>query len=238
MTTQEKPNHATHWSLHPLAKATGLSTFAVWTIWKANGLKPHLVRTFKVSKDPQFSAKVEDIVGLYPNPPEHAVVFSLDEKTQIQALDRTQPGLPLKRGRCGTMTHDYKRYGTTTLFAALNTLDGTVIGDMMSVSFATSARTAFAVGSSAAWTSWRRRSATTSPSTTPNPSHSFGPPPMPTSWAKLPEPRRPCLACRRIEHLQDWFRSRLRTSRWMPPSFRGQAQKLSNSPTSLPERRR
>ena len=131
MTTQEKPENATHWSLHTMANATGLSTFAVWKIWKANGLKPHLVRTFKFSKDPQFSEKVEDIVGLYLNPPEHAVVFSVDEKTQIQALDRSQPGLPLKRGRCGTMTHDYKRNGTTTLFAALNTLDGTVIGDMM-----------------------------------------------------------------------------------------------------------
>jgi len=131
MTTQEKPANATHWSLSRMAQATGLSTFAVWKIWKANGLKPHLVRTFKVSNDPRFSEKVEDIVGLYLNPPEHAVVFSVDEKSQIQALDRTQPGLPLKRGRCGTMTHDYKRHGTTTLFAALNTLDGTVIGDTM-----------------------------------------------------------------------------------------------------------
>ena len=131
MTTQEKPGNATHWSLSRMAQATGLSTFAVWKIWKANGLKPHLVRTFKVSNDPRFSEKVEDIVGLYLNPPEHAVVFSVDEKSQIQALDRTQPGLPLKRGRCGTMTHDYKRHGTTTLFAALNILDGTVIGDTM-----------------------------------------------------------------------------------------------------------
>ena len=131
MTTQEKPGNATHWSLSRMAQVSGLSTFAVWKIWKANGLKPHLVRTFKVSNDPRFSEKVEDIVGLYLNPPEHAVVFSVDEKSQIQALDRTQPGLPLKRGRCGTMTHDYKRHGTTTLFAALNTLDGTVIGETM-----------------------------------------------------------------------------------------------------------
>jgi transposase len=131
MTTQEKPHNATHWSLSRMAEASGLSTFAVWKIWKANGLKPHLVRTFKVSNDPHFAEKVEDIVGLYLNPPEHAMVFSVDEKTQIQALDRRQPGLPLKKGRCGTMTHDYKRNGTTTLFAALNTLDGTVIADTM-----------------------------------------------------------------------------------------------------------
>jgi transposase len=131
MTTQEKPYNATHWSLSRMAEASGVSTFAVARIWKTNGLKPHLARTFKVSKDPQFAEKVEDIVGLYLNPPEHAVVLSVDEKTQIQALDRTQPGLPLKKGRCGTMTHDYRRYGTTTLFAALNTLDGRVIADTM-----------------------------------------------------------------------------------------------------------
>lgn len=131
MTTQERPENATHWSLSRMAQATGLSTFAVWKIWKAHGLKPHLVRTFKVSNDPRFAEKVEDIVGLYLNPPARAVVFSVDEKSQIQALDRTQPGLPLKQGRCGTMTHDYRRHGTTTLFAALNTLDGTVISDTM-----------------------------------------------------------------------------------------------------------
>ena len=131
MTTQEKPHNATHWSLRRMADAAEVSPFVVWKIWKAHGLKPHLVRTFKVSNDPNFAEKVEDIVGLYLNPPEHALVFCVDEKTQIQALDRTQPGLPLKKGRCGTMTHDYKRNGTTTLFAALNTLDGTVIADTM-----------------------------------------------------------------------------------------------------------
>ena len=99
---------------------------AAW-IWHTHGLKPHLSRTFKVSNDPQFAEKLDAIVGLYLNPPEHAIVLCADEKSQIQALDRTQPGLPLKKGRCGTMTHDYKRNGTTTLFAALNTLDGTVI---------------------------------------------------------------------------------------------------------------
>ena len=101
-------------------------------IWAAHGLQPHRVRTFKLSSDPKFAAKVQDIVGLYVNPPEHALVLSVDEKSQIQALDRTQPGLPMKRGRCGTMTHDYKRHGTTTLFAALNVLDGKVIGQCMS----------------------------------------------------------------------------------------------------------
>jgi DDE superfamily endonuclease len=219
-----------------MAEASGLSTFAVWKIWKANGLKPHLVRTFKVSNDPQFAEKVEDIVGLYLAPPEHAVVFSVDEKTQIQALDRRQPGLPLKKGRCGTMTHDYKRNGTTTLFAALNTLDGTVIADTMpkhrrqewlkflkqiyrlvpkdkeihiicdnyathkcrlgwprtgAFTFTsrrradpgsiwwngyseTFLRTAYAEGSSAAWTNWRRPSTSTSPGITPTPSPSSG----------------------------------------------------------------
>lgn len=130
-TTQETPGDATHWSLRRMAKAAGVSQFLVWRVWQESGLKPHLVRTFKVSRDPRFAEKVEDIVGLYLNPPEHAVVLSVDEKSQIQALDRTQPGLPLKKGRCGTMTHDYKRNGTTTLFAALNTLDGTVIGETM-----------------------------------------------------------------------------------------------------------
>ena len=100
-------------------------------IWAAHGLKPHLSKTFKLSRDPNFVAKVEDIVGLYLNPPDKALVLAVDEKSQIQALDRTQPGLPMKKGRCGTMTHDYKRNGTTTLFAALNMLDGTVIGQCM-----------------------------------------------------------------------------------------------------------
>jgi transposase len=126
-TTQEKPPNATHWSTRTMAAAVGLSEASIRRIWRAHGLKPHLVRTFKLSNDPQFAEKLETIVALYMNPPEHAIVICADEKSQIQALDRTQPGLPLKKGRCGTMTHDYKRNGTATLFAALNTLDGTVI---------------------------------------------------------------------------------------------------------------
>jgi len=126
-TTQEKPSAATHWSTRTMAAATGISDATVRRIWHAHGLKPHLTRAFKVSNDPQFAEKLEAIVGLYLNPPEHAMVLCVDEKSQIQALDRTQPGLPIKTGRCGTMTHDYKRNGTATLFAALNTLDGTVI---------------------------------------------------------------------------------------------------------------
>jgi transposase len=126
-TTQEKPAGATHWSTRTMAAAVGVSEATVRRIWHAHGLKPHLVKSFKVSNDPQFAEKLEAIVGLYLNPPEHAIVLCVDEKSQIQALDRTQPGLPLKKGRCGTMTHDYKRNGTATLFAALNTLDGTVI---------------------------------------------------------------------------------------------------------------
>jgi len=110
-----------------MAKRAGVSEATVRRIWRAHGLKPHLSRTFKVSTDPLFAEKLADIVGLYLNPPEHAIVLSVDEKSQIQALDRTQPGLPLKKGRCGTMTHDYKRNGTATLFAALDTLDGRVI---------------------------------------------------------------------------------------------------------------
>ena len=126
-TTQDKPDAATHWSTRTMAVATGVSEATVRRIWHKHGLKPHLVRTFKVSNDPQFAEKLEAVVGLYVNPPEHALVLCVDEKSQIQALDRTQPGLPIKKGRCGTMTHDYKRNGTATLFAALNTLDGTVI---------------------------------------------------------------------------------------------------------------
>jgi len=126
-TTQEKPEASTHWSTRTMAAAVGLSGASVRRIWLAHGLKPHLVKGFKVSNDPQFAEKLESIVGLYLNPPEHAIVLCADEKSQIQALDRTQPGLRLKKGRCGTMTHDYKRNGTATLFAALNTLDGTVI---------------------------------------------------------------------------------------------------------------
>jgi transposase len=126
-TTQEKPANATHWSTRSMAAAVDLSAATVRRIWHKHGLKPHLVETFKVSSDPRFAEKLEAIVGLYLNPPEHALVLCCDEKSQIQALDRTQPGLPLKRGRAGTMTHDYKRNGTATLFAALNTLDGKVI---------------------------------------------------------------------------------------------------------------
>ena len=131
-TTQKTPPHATHWSTRSMARAAGVSEATVRRIWRAHGLKPHRVRSFKLSNDPQFAEKLEAIVGLYLNPPEHALVLSLDEKSQIQALDRTQPGLPLQRGRGQTMTHDYKRHGTTTLFAALNPLDGQVIGTCMS----------------------------------------------------------------------------------------------------------
>ena len=127
LTTQTKPKAATQWSTRTLAALAGVSDTTVQRVWKAHGLKPHRVRRFKVSRDPKFVEKLEDIVGLYMNPPEHALVLCCDEKSQVQALDRTQPGLPLKKGRAATMTHDYKRNGTTTLFAALNTLDGSVI---------------------------------------------------------------------------------------------------------------
>jgi len=130
-TTREKPRNATHWSSRELAREIGTSHQTVQRVWKANGLKPHRTRSFKVSNDPNFEAKLIDVVGLYLNPPERALVFSADEKSQIQALDRTQPGLPLKRGRCGTMTHDYKRNGTTTLFAAMEILEGKVISQCM-----------------------------------------------------------------------------------------------------------
>jgi transposase len=126
-TTQSKPANATHWSTRTMAAEMGISEATVRRIWHAHGLKPHLVESFKISKDKHFAEKLEDVVGLYLNPPEHAIVMCVDEKSQIQALDRTQPGLPLKKGRCGTMTHDYKRNGTATLFAALNVADGTVI---------------------------------------------------------------------------------------------------------------
>jgi len=126
-TLHEKPPGQTHWSRSTMAAATGLSDSTVGRIWREHGLKPHLVETFKLSNDPQFVEKLNDIVGLYLFPPEHAIVLSCDEKSQIQALDRTQPGLPLKPGRCGTMTHDYKRGGTTSLFAAMNILDGSII---------------------------------------------------------------------------------------------------------------
>jgi transposase len=131
MTTQSKPRNATHWSTRSLARELGVDHVFVHRVWNAHGLQPHRVRTFKLSNDPKFVEKVIDIVGLYLNPPEHALVFSVDEKSQIQALDRTQPGLPIKKGRCGTMTHDYKRYGTTTLFAAIEVLEGNVIAECM-----------------------------------------------------------------------------------------------------------
>ena len=130
-TTRETPPNATHWSVRTMGKAVGISHTSVQRIWAEHGLKPHLVSTFKVSNDPRFAEKVADVIGLYLNPPDKALVLSVDEKSQIQALDRTQPGLPMKKGRAGTMTHDYKRNGTTTLFAALNVLDGTVIGQCM-----------------------------------------------------------------------------------------------------------
>ena len=125
------PLNATHWSTRSMAKAQGLSEATIRRIWKQHNLKPHLVKTFKLSRDKHFVEKLYDVVGLYLNPPDKSLVLCVDEKSQIQALDRTQPGLPMKKGRCGTMTHDYKRNGTTTLFAALSMLDGKVIGDCL-----------------------------------------------------------------------------------------------------------
>jgi transposase len=130
-TLTDPPGETTHWTAPAMAKASGISVSSIQRIWRSHGLQPHRIRQFKLSNDPQFAAKLREIIGLYVNPPAHAVVLSVDEKSQIQALDRTQPGLPLKRGRCGTMTHDYKRHGTTTLFAALSVLDGRVIGRCM-----------------------------------------------------------------------------------------------------------
>lgn len=131
LTLAEPPGETTHWTGRMMAKTTGISLRSVQRIWDAHGLEPHRIRTFKLSRDPKFADKLKDVVGLYVDPPAHAVVLSVDEKSQIQALDRTQPGLPLKPGRCGTMTHDYKRNGTTTLFAALDVLEGKVIGTCM-----------------------------------------------------------------------------------------------------------
>jgi transposase len=125
------PPTASHWTGAAMAKAVGISVSSVQRIWRAHGLRPHLVRRFKLSNDPQFAAKLKEIVGLYVNPPNHAIVLSVDEKSQIQALDRTQPGLPIKKGRAGTITHDYKRHGVTTLFAALDVLEGKIIGQCM-----------------------------------------------------------------------------------------------------------
>jgi len=131
LTLTDPPGETTHWTADMMAQAAGISASAVRCIWKAHGLQPHRWQAFKLSRDPAFVAKLRDVVGLYVDPPAHAIVLSVDEKSQIQALDRTQPGLPMKRGRLGTMTHDYKRHGTTTLFAALNVLDGSVIGRNM-----------------------------------------------------------------------------------------------------------
>jgi len=131
LTQAPPPHEATHWTARAMAQAVGMGVATVQKIWKAHGLAPHRWRTFKLSKDPAFVDKLHDIVGLYVSPPAHAVVLSVDEKSQIQALDRTQPGLPMKKGRGATMTHDYKRHGTTTLFAALDVLEGTVIGRNM-----------------------------------------------------------------------------------------------------------
>jgi transposase len=127
LTTQSLPANATQWSTRTMAAQVGVSDTTVLRVWRQHGLKPHRVRGFKISRDPQFVEKLEDIVGLYMSPPQHALVLCCDEKSQVQALDRTQPGLPMKKGRAATMTHDYKRNGTTTLFAALNVLDGQVI---------------------------------------------------------------------------------------------------------------
>src|SRR5271167_4582281 len=131
LTNQAPPHEATHWSAPAMAKAVGISPSSVRRIWKGHGLQPHRVRTFKLSNDPKFAEKLKEVIGLYVDPPAHAVVLSLDEKSQIQALDRTQPGLPMKKGRGATMTHDYKRNGTTTLFAALDIREGKVIGRCM-----------------------------------------------------------------------------------------------------------
>ena len=131
VTTQKRPENATHWSTRTLAEELNVTQSMIHRVWKANGLKPHLVKTFKVSNDPHFEEKLRDVVGLYLSPPANALVLSADEKTSIQALDRTQRGLPLVRGRCGTMTHDYKRNGTTTLFAAIELGHGEVIATCM-----------------------------------------------------------------------------------------------------------
>jgi transposase len=131
VSNQTPPHQATHWTASAMAKAVGISPSSVRRIWKGHGLQPHRVRNFKLSNDPKFAEKLKDVVGLYIDPPAHAVVLSIDEKSQIQALDRTQPGLPMKKGRCATMTHDDKRNGTTTLFAALDIIEGKVVGRCM-----------------------------------------------------------------------------------------------------------
>ena len=130
-TLDDPPGETTHWTATLMAAEIGISVSSVQRIWRRHGLQPHRMRRFKLSNDPRFAEKLHEIVGLYVNPPDHAVVLSIDEKSEIQALDRTQPDLPMKKGRCGTMTHDYQRHGTTALFAALNVLDGKVIGRCM-----------------------------------------------------------------------------------------------------------
>ena len=130
-TLQTKPKGMTHWSCRLMAEHQAMSESTISNIWRSHNIKPHRVKTFKLSRDPKFVEKLTDVIGLYLNPPEHALVLCVDEKSQIQALDRTQPGLPLKKGRCGTMTHDYKRNGTTTLFAAIELLEGKVIGQCL-----------------------------------------------------------------------------------------------------------
>ncbi len=130
-TVYETPANATHWSVREMAREVGISPSSVQRIWAEAGLKPHLIKTFKISNDPEFEEKVTDVVGLYMNPPDKALVLCVDEKSQIQALDRDQPGLPLKKGRAATMTHDYKRHGTTTLFAALDVKSGLVVGECL-----------------------------------------------------------------------------------------------------------
>jgi transposase len=166
-TLNETPKAATHWSTRTMAEAAGVSASSVGRIWRASGLKPHIIRTFKISTDEAFLGKFVDVVGLYLDPPANAIVLSVDEKSQVQALDRTQPGLPLKRGRAGTMTHDYKRNGTTTLFAALDYLTGKVLGQAWSAigtrssfgSFDTSIATPKpARTSTSSWTTTRRTS--------------------------------------------------------------------------------
>src|SRR3954471_15128638 len=131
LTQADPPGETTHWTAAAMAALVRISVSSVQRIWRSHGLQPHRVRQFKLSRDPEFVPKLRDVVGLYIDPPAHSLVLSVDEKSQIQALDRTQPGLPMKKGRAGTMTHDYVRHGTTTLFAALNVLDGTVIGQCM-----------------------------------------------------------------------------------------------------------
>ena len=131
LTLADPPVESTHWTADLMARASGVSISSVQRIWRAHGLQPHRVSEFKLSNDPAFTTKLRDIVGLYVDPPAHAIVLSVDEKRRFQALDRTQPGLPIKKGRCQTMTHDYKRHGTTTLFAALDVLEGKVIGRCM-----------------------------------------------------------------------------------------------------------